>query len=264
MSTALVSDAELKTLLTLGRETVAEGLSYGTVRDVARGMDLCPKLLGYNQDLKDGQRFWTLKAILASRPPGSTLLEIGAGEPVVADILGRLGYRVMVVDPYEGAGNGPRDVARFRKLYRNVSYNVAWFSPDLTGLQPASVDCCYSISVVEHVPIAQLPVIADGIRKFTRAGGTTIHAIDYVAMGAGAEFHTELVRTFAGLLGFDPGEADRAIEKAAHDPDTYYLSAEAHNRWRGAIPYDEFPMRRVHSVQIVGLPPGPAHDRPGA
>ena len=31
--------------------------------------------------------------------------------------------------------------------------------------------------------------------------------------------------------------------------DTYYLSAESHNRWRNGVPYDEFPMRVCVSIQ---------------
>ena len=29
------------------------------------------------------------------------------------------------------------------------------------------------------------------------------------------------------------------------DPETYLVSAEAHNVWRGAVPYDSYPMRRI-------------------
>lgn len=258
MSVDITPDAELKGLLSLAGEKFVEGISYGTVRDFCQGHDLCPGLLTYNNDIKDSQRFWTLKTILATQPPGATLLEIGAGEPVVADILGRLGYKVIVVDPYEGAGNGPRDVDHFKQCYPNVEYVIEWFSDKLTAIEPESIDCCYSISVVEHVPIPLLPAIAAGIRKFTKTGGTTIHAIDYVALGAGAEYHSDMVRAFAQLLGYPEGVADRAFEKAAKDPETYYLSAEAHNRWRGTVPYDEFPMRRVHSLQIVGWHPSPS------
>lgn len=258
MSVDLVSDAELKTLLDLSRETAQEGITHGTVRDFCQGADLCPKLLRYNNDIKDSQRFWTLKTILATQPVGATLIEIGAGEPVVADILGRLGYRVIVVDPYEGAGNGPLDVDHFKRLYPHVEYLVEWFSDSLTQLEPGMADCCYSISVVEHVPIPTLSTITDGIRKFTKKGGTTVHAVDFVAMGAGAEYHTEMVRTFADLLGYPEETVDAALARAANDSDTYYLSAEAHNRWRGTVAYDQFPMRKVHSLQIVGFKPSPA------
>ena len=34
------------------------------------------------------------------------------------------------------------------------------------------------------------------------------------------------------------------------DPETYFVSAEAHNQWRGAVPYDSYPMRRIGSVEL--------------
>ena len=38
------------------------------------------------------------------------------------------------------------------------------------------------------------------------------------------------------------------------DPDTYFVSAEAHERWRGALPYDAYPMRRIASIGLVNRP----------
>jgi hypothetical protein len=35
------------------------------------------------------------------------------------------------------------------------------------------------------------------------------------------------------------------------DTETYYLSAESHNRWRGNVPYREFPMRVCVSIQFI-------------
>jgi hypothetical protein len=35
------------------------------------------------------------------------------------------------------------------------------------------------------------------------------------------------------------------------DTETYYLSAESHNRWRDGVAYDQFPMRVCVSIQIV-------------
>jgi hypothetical protein len=34
------------------------------------------------------------------------------------------------------------------------------------------------------------------------------------------------------------------------DPETYFVSAEAHNRWRGDLPYDQYTMRRIGSVNL--------------
>jgi len=33
------------------------------------------------------------------------------------------------------------------------------------------------------------------------------------------------------------------VQRMNEDPETYFLSAESHNRWRGALSYNRFPMR---------------------
>src|SRR3954470_17816750 len=77
-----------------------EPLSYATVKDYCDSFDHLRPLATANADLKDVQRPWVLKAILSRVPRGGRVLEIGAGEPFVADILERLGYEVSIVDPY--------------------------------------------------------------------------------------------------------------------------------------------------------------------
>src|SRR3954452_16872393 len=78
-------------------------LSYGTVRDFADSLDNLAGLARANGDMKDLQRCWVLKAVLGNVERGDHLVEIGAGEPLVADVLTQLGHRVTVVDPYDGS-----------------------------------------------------------------------------------------------------------------------------------------------------------------
>jgi hypothetical protein len=40
------------------------------------------------------------------------------------------------------------------------------------------------------------------------------------------------------------------IGEGESDPETYFVSAEAHNRWRGDLPYDQYTMRRIGSVNL--------------
>ena len=42
----------------------------------------------------------------------------------------------------------------------------------------------------------------------------------------------------------------RAIFRLGTDPETYFVSAEAHEQWRGAAPYDRYPMRRIASINL--------------
>ena len=80
--------------------------------------------------MKDLQRCWMVKAILGNVERGSRMLEIGAGEPLVAGMLSRLGYDVTVVDPYDGSGNGPREFARFTAAYPDVDFVRDQFPPE--------------------------------------------------------------------------------------------------------------------------------------
>jgi hypothetical protein len=41
-----------------------------------------------------------------------------------------------------------------------------------------------------------------------------------------------------------------AIGALERDPETYFVSAESHNRWRGAVPYDDYAMRRIVSINL--------------
>jgi len=177
------------------------------------------------------------------------LLEIGAGEPVVADLLGRLGHEVWIVDPYDGSGNGPTDFERFSTEYRRLHFVREQFSDLTSRLRPGSFDCIYSISVMEHIPRAQLPGVMAGMRRFLRPEGVTIHAVDHVHRGRGAEEHLANLQVMTAAWGSSRDDLARVLEAMASDVDTYYLSAESHNRWRAGLPYDDFPMRVCVNIQ---------------
>src|SRR6185312_1004533 len=129
----------------------SEGLFYGTVRDFCDSADHLPFLSSLQGDLKDLQRPAALKLIVGLLPPGSSLLEIGAGEPYVAHVLSLLGYKVTVVDPYDGSGRGPTEFEYYVGKYPDVTIVRNLFSKDLAQISANSFDCIYSISVLEHV-----------------------------------------------------------------------------------------------------------------
>jgi SAM-dependent methyltransferase len=217
-------------------------ISYATVNDFCDGYDYLYPLATINQDLKDAQRPWIFKTLLSLVRPGGRLLEIGAGEPMVASLLARLGYEVWVVDPYDGSGNGPREYNQFCHDYPELKIVRSLFTDDIYGL-PIKFDAIYSISVLEHVPIEQLAPLVSGIKKFLRVGGKSLHAVDHVCRGSGADFHLKHIYKLVELHGQSQSNLDRTLQKLTSDCETYYLSAESHNRWRGTLPYDQFPMR---------------------
>lgn len=251
-STEAIADAELWPLRELyrGRFEI-EPISYGTVRDYADSTENMIGLAAASADMKNIQRCWMVKAVLGAVEPGSRLLEIGAGEPLAAGLLSRLGYEVTIVDPYDGSGNGPREYAHFASAYPDLDFIRDQFPPG-AGLE-RPYDCVYSISVLEHVPIEAIDAVIAGARAaVAERDGIQIHAVDHVLAGWGADSHRAGLERIVAGLGLDAGELARAIEAMELDPETYLVSAEAHNQWRGQVPYDSYPMRRIGSVQLRG------------
>ena len=228
-----------------------EPLSYGTVRDYCDSFDHLNVLATRQGDLKDLQRPWTLKAILGRVARPGRVLEIGAGQPFVADLLSRMGYEVCIVDPYDGSGNGPFEYEQFRRQYPRVQFVRSEFHDNLSSIPAGAFDCIYSISVLEHVPPPAMKVAFRAMIRALKPSGVSIHAVDHVHRGAGAEAFLDHLKRMAFGFGFSGESIDQLLARLSEDTDTYYLSAESHNRWRGTIPYDEFPMRVVPGIQFV-------------
>ncbi|HEY9216151.1 MAG TPA: methyltransferase domain-containing protein [Ancylobacter sp.] len=225
-------------------------VSYATVADFCDSLDHLKGLASQAGDLKDAQRPWMVKAILAQVPPGSRILEIGAGEPLVADMLSQMGYDVWVVDPYDGFGNGPTEFDIFKSRYPRIRFLRQYFTGPDSQIPAGGFDAVYSISVLEHVPKSLLIGLFEGIRACLRPLGRTIHAIDHVLRGAGAESHLDSLQVMASQCGISAPMLQEQLDAASVDTETYFLSAEGHNRWRGTVPYKDFPMRVCVSVQI--------------
>jgi glycosyltransferase involved in cell wall biosynthesis/2-polyprenyl-3-methyl-5-hydroxy-6-metoxy-1,4-benzoquinol methylase len=225
-------------------------IGYATVRDFADSLDHLPKLARIQQDMKDAQRPWTLKAILSMVPRGGQLLEIGAGTPYVARLLAEHGYGVWIVDPYDGRDRGPSNFDELRFEFPHVHFIRGTFPDALSDRLAEGFDCVYSISVLEHFPLEDVEEMCAAIRRFTRPGGATIHTIDHVLAGEGHDKDLTQLHGILNGLGLDRDELDATLARAAHDVDTYYLSAEAHNMWRGATRYDDYPMRRYVSINL--------------
>ena len=227
-------------------------ISYGTVRDFADSLDNLAGLARANGDMKDLQRCWVLKAVLGSVERGAPLVEIGAGEPLVAGLLARLGHGVTVVDPYDGSDQGPREFDRFTAAYPEVDFIRERFPPD-RGL-PETAACVYSVSVLEHVPADDIGGVIAAAAELTAPNGCSIHAIDHVVAGWGADSHRERLEEIVRLSELSVEELHRTIADLQSDPDAYFVSAEAHERWRGALPYDDYPMRRIASIGLANRP----------
>ena len=241
------------------KSTSQKAMSYATSRDFCDSADYLPQLCKLNGDLKNVQRPWIVKEILSQVPLGGKLLEVGGGIPAVAGFLTELGYDVTIVDPYEGVGNGPIEYEKYREQYPDVKIIRALFEPNLQGVNPASIDCIFSISVLEHIWGEALQDVYRGIHKFLRPQGKSIHCVDHVLRGVAAEEHEENLKVIllnqlqlqnpAYAVGNFEDEYKRMIGRLKYDLETYYLSAEGHNFWRGSVAYDVFPFRKVVSIE---------------
>jgi glycosyltransferase involved in cell wall biosynthesis len=244
-------DPEMVPVVERYRIYPTQPLSYGTVRDYCDSFEHLNRIATMNGDLKDLQRPWILKAILSMVPRPASILEIGAGEPHIAHLLSKLGYDAWIVDPYDGSGNGPVQYEEFRKQYPHLRLLRSHFHDRLHGVPPRAFDCIYSISVLEHIPPPDMVGVFRGLRTFLKPKGFSIHAVDHVHRGNGAAEHLANLRLMAHGFGFSPASLDSMLEEMTADTETYYLSAESHNRWRGNMPYQEFPMRVCVSVQFI-------------
>ncbi len=226
-----------------------EPLSYGTVRDLADSVDNLGGLARASSDMKDLQRCWMVKAILGVAEPGGRLVEIGAGEPLVADVLSRLGYEVTIVDPYDGSGQGPREFEEFSRSHPEVTFVRERFPPS-AGLE-GEYAAVYSVSVLEHIPLEALGGVIAAATDLLAPGGASIHAVDHVLAGWGAEQHLERLEEIVRGSGLPVDRLQELIGRLESDPEAYFVSAEAHERWRGALPYESYPMRRIASIGVL-------------
>jgi len=225
-------------------------LSYATAADFCDSFKNFPGICQLNGDLKNAQRPWMIKAIINKVPQGKKLLEIGAGQPHVANILCELGYDVTIIDPYDGSGNGPTEYELYMKQYPKLKILRKRFSDSLEEFEPFSFDCIYSISVFEHIPDEEIHKVIKGIEKYSKPNAITIHDIDHVIMGAGANWHDSHLRSIMRKLSVS-SKLDTLLEKMKNDVETYFLSVEGHLLWMGNTPYKDFPFRRVVSIRLA-------------
>lgn len=223
--------------------------SYSTVKDFYDSLDNLKEFCNLNGDLKNVQRPWMIKAVIAKVKKGGKILEIGAGEPIVANFLSSLGYDVTIIDPYDGNGNGPKEYEYFKNKYPNLKIIRKYFNDNITDLAEGSFDCIYSISVLEHVPNDRIKNVFDGIKKYLKKEGCTIHNIDHVLLGKGKEKHYENLKNIFEELKIE-NKLDDLLHQSKDDVETYFLSAEGHRLWKGNTSYEEFPFRRVVSINL--------------
>lgn len=233
------------------------GTSYATVSDYCDSRDHLPQITGIDGDLKNVQRPWAVKAVLAHVPPPARILEFGGGEPIVSGLLAELGYEATLVDPYDGFGKGPTDYDSFLQHFPHVRLMREYFRPALPGLTPQSFDAILSVSVLEHLDDESLARCFDAIAEFLRPGGASIHCFDFIVQGHGDAHNflqAQKILAEQNRVTSDPDGTPfpELVERLRADVETFFLAPHGHHQWRGGRPYAEFPFRKVVSIQTVG------------
>ena len=232
--------------------------SYATVRDYCESVDHLPQITGLDGDLKNVQRPWAVKTLLRAVPPPARLLEIGGGEPIVSGFLTELGYDVTLIDPYDGFGNGPTDYEKYVECFPKVKIVRAYFEPHVPDLAPASFGAVFSVSVLEHLPEEAAQKCFQAIEEFLAPSGTSIHCFDFVLQGIAQEYdltnaqnilnHQARLENRAAETGFDD-----LLERLKGDVETFFLPPQGHHHWRRGLPYEQFPFRKVVSIQTIAF-----------
>ncbi|MDQ6809210.1 MAG: class I SAM-dependent methyltransferase [Verrucomicrobiota bacterium] len=235
---------------------IGPNTSYATVRDFCDSADHLPEITGLNGDLKNVQRPWMVKSLLRCVPPPARILEVGGGEPIVSSLLAELGYDVTLVDPYNGLlGHGPTDYEEYCAAFPNVRIVRDYFRSGTPAIAGEQFDAIFSVSVLEHVMPHLGAICFEGIRDHLSPGGYSVHCFDLVLEGARAHLHRDsaarLLESQAALGGTTPEDVDVLLSRIRNDLETFYLSPQGHQQWRGNKAYDEFPFRKVVSVQTV-------------
>ena len=114
--------------------------------------------------------------------PGMRALEIGGGLSGFQFVLARDGLEVINVDPGEAAsGVGwPCDAPHVARLNRafHTEVDLRNTTLDRAGVADASNDRVFAISVIEHIPTAEIAGLAAEIRRVLRPGGHVILTLD--------------------------------------------------------------------------------------
>ena len=225
-------------------------VNCATVREYNKFLEMYHHVTHLSGDLKNFQRPWVIDSVLKQAPRGGRVLEIGADKCELAEFLQQLGYEVWVIDIFDEFGGGVAKFEEVKNRFPNIHFTRGFIHEDKT-LPANYFDAIYSCSVIEHNPVSVIPATFDRIHQCLKAGGKSIHAIDFTVDGAVLKNHgfINAVLSWHGLLK----TAEEIGNEALDDVDTFYLSPQGHYNWRKFLgkTYDEYPFRKVTSLNII-------------
>lgn len=99
--------------------------------------------------------------------------EVGGGNSRILPFLAKHN-RCFNIDGFEGKNAGPNGPVEIK----GVENIVAYLGKDSSQIKSSSFDTVFSISVVEHIALEELPEFHREIVRILKPGGTFFHAID--------------------------------------------------------------------------------------
>lgn len=122
---------------------------------------------------------WVAKQLPA---PPSSLLEIGGGLSGLQFVLGRVGHRVINVDPGQSElrSGWKYSDGRYDRLARSIGSSVVLQPSKIDAAQFSSeqFDAAYCISVLEHLPSCDVATIFKEVWRVLKPGGKFILTVD--------------------------------------------------------------------------------------
>jgi glycosyltransferase involved in cell wall biosynthesis len=226
-------------------------LSYSTTEDYRDSVDHLQNLAALTGDLRDIQRPWMIKAVLGTVPIGGRILEIGAGEPVVSDILSRLGYEVWIADPYDRPDNGQVEFTRYLAEYPDIRFLRDPFGDELMQPPAKAFDCIFSISRQGQPDSPNLTAVARGLKKFLKRNGIAILTVDHVRSGQGAFDHLVNLERICDKFGHSREQVRMVLDRADTDIATYHVSIEGQTWQQPGDSSEQSSTRRLVSIQVI-------------
>lgn len=165
-----------------------------------------------NFGLKHCQDACVLNRLINLKP--GKVAEAGGGISRTLPFLTATGWDCWNIEPFEGAGNGPR-ICR-QKGIGHVSAYLGRFYPQL---RDNDFDLIYSISVIEHVPASDMNAFFEDMFRILKPGAEAWHAIDVYlndSRDPAVDARNRLVLDSALNAGFMPLEAEAFPESSFH------------------------------------------------
>jgi len=188
---------------------------------------------------------------------GLRILEFGGGNSRVLPLLARRN-ECWNYDSFDGRSGGPSKVPKSRGIKIAVGH-----MGDLSEAVPSGYfDVVFSISVVEHVPLAKLADVFRDCARVLKPGGTTLHAIDVYMFDALQPDHPHNVRVRRTLDAYRTAATDAGFVLAEPErmlPHFFFSSAYASNpdetmiAWNRAVPSLADLRKAAQSVSLKAI-----------